>query len=762
MPASDIIIKGAREHNLRDIDLVLPRNKLIVLTGVSGSGKSSLAFDTVYAEGQRRYVESLSSFARQFLGQMPKPDVDYIGGLSPSISISQKSTGNNPRSTVGTVTEIYDFLRVLYARVGDGHCPQCQRQITAQSREEIIVRILQLPAGTKFSILAPVVRAQKGEHRDLFVDLLKQGFVRARVDGNVVQLTDNQALDRQMRHDIEVVVDRLQIKGDIRPRLAEAVESALKLGDGNLIVCVEDAESEEVAATASRNVPRPEPEDDEDAAAEAAEAETTTRNRSKRKARATSRPGDMLFSSSYACTHCGLSFEPPSPQLFSFNSPQGMCPDCSGLGEQFSFDPELLVPHPKLTFKQGAIELIGPWTDLGRWKRHIFQGVAETMERKRELKAGTMLEAPWGEIPEEVRNLWLYGCGNEHITFTWRGGNSPMMYGGKFEGIVPELMGKHRSSKSPAQLRQLEKYMRTVPCPTCRGERLCPQARAMVLQSADSSFADQKALSLPRVCKLAISDAVRFFSDLSLDKTRQQIATEALKEIRTRLGFLLDVGLEYLTLDRPAPSLSGGESQRIRLASQIGSGLVGVLYILDEPSIGLHPRDNDRLLSTLHRLRDMGNTVVVVEHDEETMWAADHLIDFGPGPGVRGGELVAAGPPSEVVKVDRSLTGKFLSGERKIEIPAKRRAPGKKWLNVRGAAQNNLKNVDIEIPLGCFVCVTGVSGSGKSSFVNDILVEALHRDLAQPHFLRALPTRSQQRRRQTGGFPRHGRAGTSR
>ncbi len=735
MPASDIIIKGAREHNLRDLDLVLPRNKLIVLTGVSGSGKSSLAFDTVYAEGQRRYVESLSSFARQFLGQMPKPDVDYIGGLSPSISISQKSTGTNPRSTVGTVTEIYDFLRVLFARVGDGHCPQCRRPITAQSREEIIVRIGQLPAGTKFSVLAPVVRAQKGEHKDLFEDLLKQGFVRARVDGALVMLSDDHTLDRQLRHDIEVVVDRLEIKGDIRPRLAESVELALKVGEGNLIVAVEGAAAAEAATIAP-----PMPEEEDEPAAEAEEDDedvpSTKRKKSKqpkrRQVRGGTRPGDMLFSSSYACTPCGLSFEPPSPQLFSFNSPQGMCLDCSGLGEQFSFDPDLIVPFPKLSFRHGAVEPVGKWSDLGRWKRHIFQGVAETMERKLLLEAGTMLDTPWEELPAEVRKLWLYGSGSEHITFTWRAGNNPMKYGGKFEGIIPELIGKHRQTKSPVHLKQLEKYMRTVPCPTCNGERLSPQARAVTIATASSvndELSSQPQRSLPEVCHLSIRDAVAYFEELRLDGTKKLIAVEALKEIRTRLGFLLDVGLEYLTLDRPAPSLSGGESQRIRLASQIGSGLVGVLYILDEPSIGLHPRDNDRLLATLHRLRDMGNTVVVVEHDEETMWAADHLIDFGPGPGVRGGELVAFGTPAEVVKEKRSLTGKYLSGEKKIEIPATRRKPGEKFLKVLGATQNNLKNVDIEIPLGLFVCVSGVSGSGKSSLVNDILVEVLHRDL---------------------------------
>jgi excinuclease ABC subunit A len=712
MPASDIVIKGAREHNLRDVDVVLPRNKLICLTGVSGSGKSSLAFDTVYAEGQRRYVESLSSFARQFLGQMAKPEVDYIGGLSPSISISQKSTGHNPRSTVGTVTEIYDYLRLLFARVGQGHCPECDRPITSQSQEQIVGRILALPPGTKYSVLAPVVRAQKGEHRDLFDDLLKQGFARARVDGEVVQLTDDISLDRRLRHDIEVVIDRLVARPDIRSRLAEAVELALKVGKGALVIALDQAEP---------TAPAP---SDPDAADDNGDEERPRKQR-----RGAARAGDMVFSIDYACSHCGLSFEPPSPQLFSFNSPQGMCPQCDGLGAAFTFDPALLIPDDSLTFKQGAIELLGPWKEMGRWRRHIFQGVADTMERKLGLEAGTLLETPWRDLAPQYRLLWLEGTGSQHITFTWRLGANGTKYGGRFEGIVPDLLTKYRGMKSSAHLRALEKYMATVDCTACHGERLLPQARSVRVTSANAKFSDRPARSLPEVCRLAVSAAAEFFTELVLDETSQRIATEVLKEIRGRLGFLINVGLDYLTLDRTAPTLSGGESQRIRLAGQIGSGLVGVTYILDEPSIGLHPRDNDRLLSTLHRLRDMGNTVVVVEHDEDTMWAADHILDFGPGPGVRGGELVASGPPEKVAKTARSVTGKFLSGERKIEIPAQRRAPGEQWLKIKGAAHNNLKRVDVEIPLGCFVCVTGVSGSGKSSLVNDIIVEALHRDL---------------------------------
>jgi excinuclease ABC subunit A len=715
MPAADIVVRGAREHNLRSVDVALPRNQLICLTGVSGSGKSSLAFDTLYAEGQRRYVESLSSFARQFLGQMPKPDVDLIAGLSPSISISQKTSGQNPRSTVGTITEIYDYLRVLYARTAQGHCPQCQRAITAQTADQIVARVGELPAGTKFSILAPLIRGQKGEYRDLFQDLLKQGYVRARVDGNYVQLTDNLQLDRQMRHNIDVVVDRLVSGRDARGRLAEAVELALKIGEGNLIAATE------VEATK--------------ADAEPAKGKPPRAGRIGRKSVAVEKDaqpaaaGDLHLSSHYACTHCGISFEPPSPQLFSFNSPQGMCKKCAGLGEFFSFDPKLLVPNDKLSIRKGAFELMGPWDDMGRWKRHIYEGVADTMERKLSLEEGALLDVPWRELTQQQRDIWLWGTGDEHITFTWRKGNAPMMWGGKFDGLIPELLAKHGSTGSKMQRRQLEKYMSVVRCPECRGERLNPQARNMLLTSTDAKFAERPARSLPQVCSMAIRDASDFFAAVALDDTRAKIAAEALKEIRGRLGFLMNVGLDYLTLDRTAPTLSGGESQRIRLAGQIGCGLVGVLYILDEPSIGLHPRDNDRLLATLHQLRDLGNTVVVVEHDEDTMRAADHLVDFGPGPGVRGGEVVAAGSLEDLREAKRSVTGQFLAGERRIEIPAARRPPQDKWLRVFGARHNNLKNVDAELPLGCFICVTGVSGSGKSSLVNDILVEALHRDL---------------------------------
>lgn len=719
MPPSDIIIKGAREHNLRDVDLVLPRNQLICLTGVSGSGKSSLAFDTLYAEGQRRYVESLSTFARQFLGQMPKPDVDHISGLSPSISIAQKSAGSNPRSTVGTITEIYDFLRVLYARVGQGHCSKCNQPITAQSREQIIARIMEQPAKAKFVVLAPIVRQQKGEFRDLCEDLLKQGFVRARVDGEIVQLTDELSLDRQMRHDIEVVVDRLVNSPSIRSRLAEAVETGLKLGEGNLIVAPEVDEDDKPA------------------------------KKSNAKKRSGLRPGDIALSADYACNSCGLSFQPPTPQLFSFNSPQGMCYECDGLGQMFSFDREKLVTDPSKSIAKGCIELLGQWKDLGRWKRHIYQGMADTMERKLGLSSGTLAETPWQELTEDQQFYWLWGTGDEHITYTWRGGKNSQKYGGTFEGIIPELLEKYRGAKSKSLIAKLEKFMNVIGCPDCDGQRLNPQARSVRLSSSHADFADDPGRTLPQVSALPIEEAERFFSGLTLDKTAQTVAAEVLKEICGRLGFLTNVGLDYLSLDRTAPTLSGGETQRIRLAGQIGCGLVGVLYILDEPSIGLHPRDNDRLLATLERLRDQGNTVVVVEHDEDTMRAADQIIDFGPGPGVRGGEVVAVGDAEKVGKAKKSVTGAYLSGNRKIEVPEQRRIEVKDeggrrkadqsnasltlhpspLLKVLGAKHNNLKNVDIEIPLGAFVCLTGSSGSGKSSIFSDILVETLRRDL---------------------------------
>jgi excinuclease ABC subunit A len=727
MHESDIVIRGAREHNLRDVNLRLPKNQLIVMTGVSGSGKSSLAFDTLYAEGQRRYVESLSSYARQFLGQMPKPEVDSITGLAPSISIQQKTSGRNPRSTVGTITEIYDYLRVLYARVGTGHCPKCDRPITAQSRDQILDSLLLLPEKTRFLVLAPVVHRQKGEYRDLFEDLLKQGFLRARVDGRVVSLNENLQLDRQMRHSIEVVVDRLEAGTAGRTRLAEAVETALRLGNGSLIIAVgvppSGGSAEESEPSRKKGGDRP--------------PEGGT-------------PTDRLFSSRYACTHCGVSYEPPSPQLFSFNSPQGMCTECNGLATRHDFDLDLLIPDDSLSLMKGAVVLLGKFRDLGRWRRHIFEGVAGLLEKEHSLDEGTLLGTPWRELPQTVRDQLLYGTGDRNVTFSWRHRGGVWKHGGTFGGIVPELLDSYRKARNPMRRRQLEKYMRMTKCSTCHGSRLNPQARAVRITSEsfagvshqpgtsaaekrkNQRAASKSSLSLSDVCGLTVAEAAQFFEQLALDPTGQMIATEILKEIRGRLGFLLRCGLDYLTLDRGAPTLSGGESQRIRLAGQIGCGLVGVVYILDEPSIGLHPRDNDKLLASLLSLRDQGNTVIVVEHDEDTIRAADHVIDFGPGPGVRGGEVVAEGTLAEVCSQARSLTGKYISGVVRIEVPKQRRPIGKKQqLVVQGAKHNNLRNVTVSFPLEAFVCVTGVSGSGKSSLVTDILWEALHRDLNQ-------------------------------
>jgi excinuclease ABC subunit A len=686
MDNQTIIIRGAREHNLRNVNLDLPRNQLIVFTGVSGSGKSSLAFDTLYAEGQRRYVESLSSYARQFLGQLQKPDVDYLAGLSPAISIQQKAAGRNPRSTVGTITEIYDYLRVLYARIGQGHCPECGRPITAQTREQILSRILALPGGTRFLVLAPVVRGQKGEYKDLFADMLKRGFVRARVDGQVVRLTDDLKLDRRIKHNIEIVIDRLKNDTGVRSRLAEAIEQALALADGALIVSVEEASGG---------------------------GQPPVRNQQGADATPLSNE-DILFSAHYACTYCNRSYEPPSPQLFSFNSPHGMCPDCDGLGTRFTFDPALLIPDPSVSLFNGAIPLVGKMRGMGRWRRHIYEGVAHSL--------GIDLKTPWQRLPREQHDLLLYGSGDKHITYEWKQrGGGVWKHGGQWEGIIPQLLSSFKKTAAGPRRLQLEKYMRVVRCPTCQGQRLNAQARAVRVGGK----------TLVEVCALPVGelatwlDPTRGDLEESLSPMQRTIAGEVLKELRGRVGFLLNVGLHYLTLDRTAPTLSGGEAQRIRLAGQIGCGLVGVLYILDEPSIGLHPRDNERLLNSLLRLRDMGNTVVVVEHDEDTMRAADHIVDFGPGPGVRGGEVVAAGSYAEVVANPASLTGQYLAGVKQILIPRQRRPRTEKRLVIVGARHHNLKNITVEVPLGLFVCVTGVSGSGKSSLINDILRRGL-------------------------------------
>tara|TARA_R110002049_G_scaffold47902_3_gene138503 strand:- start:11215 stop:17751 length:6537 start_codon:yes stop_codon:yes gene_type:complete len=692
MTTTEITVKGAREHNLRDVGLTLPRGELICFSGVSGSGKSSLAFDTLYAEGQRRYVESLSNYARHFMGQMPKPDVDLVSGLSPSISISQKSTGNNPRSTVGTITEIYDFLRVLYARVGTGHCCHCGSQITAQTQDAITSRIGSLPMEATLWIMAPLVRSQKGEFKDLFEDLRKQGFGRARVDGTTILLSDPPALDRQRRHDVEVVVDRISPDDRDRGRISEAVIHALKLGDSSVIVSLVDEQDEH-----------------NDSAGPVKE--------------------DVLFSSRYACGNCGESFKPPTPQLFSFNSPQGMCEACDGLGRLYTFVPELLIPNEKLSIRKGAIALLGKWGDMGRYRRHIYKGVAAAMDKHFDFEPGTMLEGKWSELSDEARRVWLWGT-DEALKFTWRGGRRAKTYSGSFDGFIPELLDRYKTTRNKMQLRQFEKYMSTMDCPDCHGKRLNPQACAVKITTGNETFAEQPSLSLPELTNLSVDRLADFFSSVELNKTDATIAAEALKEIRTRVGFLLGVGLNYLTLGRTAPTLSGGESQRIRLAGQIGSGLVGVLYILDEPSIGLHPRDNDRLIQTLLRLRDAGNTLIVVEHDEDTMRAADRIIDFGPGPGVKGGRIIAEGNVQAVAKNKQSVTGQFLAGTRTIAIRDELRPIDKtKQLKVRGARFHNLKNIDVSIPLGTVTCVTGVSGSGKSSLIGGIVQPVLRNAL---------------------------------
>ena len=772
MAETEIVIRGAREHNLRDVNLRLPKNQLIVMTGVSGSGKSSLAFDTLYAEGQRRYVESLSSYARQFLGQMPKPEVDSITGLSPSISIQQKTSGRNPRSTVGTITEIFDYLRVLFARVGQGHCTQCRRPITAQSSEQIIDSIALLEPGTRFLVLAPVIQRQKGEYRDLFEDLLKRGYLRARVDGRVLQLNADIRLDKQMKHSIDVVVDRLEAGKSSRSRLAEAVEAALKLAEGRLVIST-DAEEGQLSVVSGQS---------EDNADNSTDNEQRTTNSS-----------DRLYSAHYACTHCGVSYEPPSPQLFSFNSPQGMCLECNGLGERFEFLMDLLIPDESLSLWNGAIELLGAVKEIGKWRQHIYEGVAETLEYDLKLPKNSVLKSPWNELPEAVKQAMLFGTGSRHILYEWKHGAGVWKHGDTFDGLIPELLSNYSKTRNPARRKQLEKYMAFAHCSACGGTRLNSQARCVTVTSSSPSFLEridaQHNLALTEVCALSIQECAQFFETLELGPTEQLIACEVLKEIRGRLGFLLRCGLNYLTLDRAAPTLSGGESQRIRLAGQIGCGLVGVVYILDEPSIGLHPRDNEMLLGSLCDLRDQGNTVIVVEHDDETMRAADYIVDFGPGPGVRGGRVVAEGSYEQVCNAKESLTGQYLSGKMTIDVPSVRRidaervaslrstsfqlvaqptdqlpkspadnkkkagkrkgllkserdadeggadkleacaTEGSKSLRIVGATHHNLRDVSVSIPLEAFVCVTGVSGSGKSSLANDILWEVLNRDL---------------------------------
>ena len=657
-------IRGAREHNLKDISLKIPRDKLTVITGLSGSGKSSLAFDTIYAEGQRRYVESLTSYARQFLGQMDKPDVDAIEGLSPAISIDQKTTGRNPRSTVGTVTEIHDYLRLLWARVGIPHCPVCGREIRKQSVDEIVDAVCAVPEGTRMQILSPLVRGRKGEHRDLFASARKSGYVRVRVDGQMYDLEDTPELDKKKKHTIEIVVDRLirRDTDEFRHRLAEDVETAAVRGAGLVIVdCMEQ--------------------------------------------------GETLYSMNYACPDCGVSIEELAPRMFSFNSPFGACPACSGLGIRMKISREAVFPDERVTLREGALNLMG-------FNASDSAGIAAQYFGAMGKKYGFTLDTPLEEISGEGMDALLYGTGDDKISITYEGARGQREYTTNFEGIIPTLERRYRETTSEAMKQAYEEYMAEETCPECGGRRLKAEARAVTVGG----------MSLPEVSDLSIRKAREFFANLELDGNSRLIAAGILKEIDSRLGFLCDVGLDYLTLSRGAGTLSGGEAQRIRLATQIGSALMGVMYILDEPSIGLHQRDNAKLIRTLRRMRDLGNTVIVVEHDEETMLSADWIVDVGPGAGLHGGYIVAEGTAEDICACPESLTGQYLSGKKVIPVPKKRRVPTG-WLTVKGAAEHNLKNIDVRIPLGVLTCVTGVSGSGKSSLVNEILYKHLARKL---------------------------------
>jgi excinuclease ABC subunit A len=677
--AERLVIKGAREHNLKDVSLDLPRERLIVFTGLSGSGKSSLAFDTIYAEGQRRYVESLSAYARQFLGQMDKPDVDFIEGLSPAISIDQKSASRNPRSTVGTITEVYDYLRLLYARAGRAHCPTCGRAVVRQTPQQIVDRVLALEEGTRFLVLAPIVRGRKGEYSTLLDDLAAQGYARARVDGDTIELADRSslALARYEQHTIEVIVDRLVQREGIRQRLTESMEQALGLAGGIAEIQVVAGDGEDV---------------DE----------------------------PLTFSEHLACTHCGTSFEEPVPRSFSFNSPYGACPHCAGLGTRFEVDPELVVADSSLSLDEGAI---APWAGArSPYFDALLGGVAEL--------GGFEPTTPWSKLRAKDRKLVLYGTGAKKVDVRYRNrfGRS-RNYSTAFEGVVPWLQRRHSEADSEWGRDQIEQYMREVPCPTCKGARLKPESLAVTVGGR----------SITEICDLSIGDAVDFLAGLSLSDREAMIAERVVREILERMRFLLDVGLDYLTLGRAAATLSGGEAQRIRLASQIGSGLVGVLYVLDEPSIGLHQRDNRRLIGTLERLRDIGNTVIVVEHDEETILAADYAVDIGPGAGEHGGTVIHAGPVTGrggLLSNKESLTGLYLSGKRSIAVPSTRRQGSGERLVIKGATEHNLQDIDVAIPLGALVTVTGVSGSGKSTLVNEILLKAL---LHKVHRTKELP-----------------------
>ncbi len=662
MANESIIIKGAREHNLKNVDLTIPRDKLIVMTGLSGSGKSSLAFDTIYADGQRRYIESLSSYARMFLGQMDKPDVDSIEGLSPAISIDQKTTSKNPRSTVGTVTEIYDYLRLLYARVGIPHCPVCGREIKQQSVDQMVDTVMQLPAGTRIQIMAPVVRGRKGEHVKEFEAAARAGFVRVRVDGSLYDLGEPIKLDKNKKHDIEIVVDRLVVGPDLGSRLTDSLETALGLCGGTALVNVLDGE-------------------------------------------------DILFSASYACPEHGVSVEELAPRMFSFNNPFGACPKCTGLGTFLRVDPDLIIPNRNLTIREGAVTASG-WSYYdGSISQMYFDALAKHY--------GFSLDVPVKELPKRALDVILYGTKGEKLELHRSNEFGSATYKGEFEGIVNNLERRFKETTSDWMREEIQSCMSAVECPECHGQRLKPTSLAVTVGG----------LNIMQLCEMSVSDCLAWFDALKLSDREMMIAERIIKEIRARLGFLNNVGLNYLTLSRAAATLSGGENQRIRLATQIGSSLMGVLYILDEPSIGLHQRDNEKLIGTLKHLRDLGNTVIVVEHDEDTMRAADYIVDVGPGAGVHGGEIVYSGPAAGIVDCKQSITGQYLSGRRKVEVPASRRSGNGQKLTIVGASQNNLKNVTVDFPLGCFICVTGVSGSGKSSLINEVLYKKLSSEL---------------------------------
>ena len=659
-----IIVKGARANNLKNIDVTIPRDKLVVMTGLSGSGKSSLAFDTIYAEGQRRYVESLSSYARMFLGQMDKPDVDYIEGLSPAISIDQKTTSKNPRSTVGTVTEIYDYLRLLWARVGTPHCPKCGKVIRQQTIDQIIDQVLSLPEGTRIQVMAPVIRGKKGEHQKVFEDAKRSGYVRVRVDGNLYELDEEIQLEKNKKHSIEIVIDRLIIRPDIQQRLTDSVETASNLSGGLVVV----------------NLLREE--------------------------------RDLMFSQNYACEDCGISIEELTPRMFSFNNPFGACPTCTGLGSQLKVDPALVVENEDLSLLEGAITASG-------WSNIRSDGISRMYFDALSQKYRFKLTTPWKDLPDEVKQVILYGTGGEKLELHYDQPRGKGVLYQPFEGICNNLQRRYMETQSDSVKRELEEVMSECPCPECKGRRLKKESLAVTVGDK----------AIDELTRLSVLDELEWAEHLELTEQQHLIADRILKEIRSRLGFLRSVGLGYLTLSRSAATLSGGESQRIRLATQIGSSLMGVLYILDEPSIGLHQRDNDKLLDTLRNLRDLGNTLLVVEHDEDTMRAADYLIDIGPGAGVHGGEVVAAGTPEEVMANPDSLTGQYLCGKEKIPVPQSRRPGSGKFLKVVGAAENNLRHIDVSFPLGTFTVVTGVSGSGKSSLVNEILFKRLGADL---------------------------------